>query len=104
MFAGTSLGLRITKLKIPEHVAANQSVRLECDWDLDQETLYSVKWYKDGHEFYRYVPQEHPRVRILAVDGVTVNVSILFFPTFSNDFFFSSSEVFSYFKSYFTQL
>ena len=32
-----------------------ESVLLKCDYDLQSEKLYSLKWYKDNHEFYRYL-------------------------------------------------
>ena len=31
----------------------NQSVFLTCEYDLQGEPLYSIKWYKDQQEFYR---------------------------------------------------
>ncbi|XP_058790645.1 uncharacterized protein LOC131663903 [Phymastichus coffea] len=65
--------LRMTALKIPQHVVQNQTVRMECNFNLDRETLYSVKWYKDGHEFYRYVPKEHPAVQVFPLPGVNVD-------------------------------
>lgn len=39
------------------------------------ETLYSVKWYKDNEEFYRYVPRAHPPQHSYKVDGIRVDVS-----------------------------
>lgn len=42
------------------------------------ETLYSVKWYKDNEEFYRYVPKANPPQHSYRVDGIKVDVSILF--------------------------
>ena len=27
-----------------------------CRFDMEGEEVYSVKWYKAGHEFYRYIP------------------------------------------------
>ncbi|XP_014225419.1 uncharacterized protein LOC106651436 [Trichogramma pretiosum] len=69
----SSEALRMTALRIPQHVVLNQTVRMECDFSLDRESLYSVKWYKDGHEFYRYVPSEEPRVHIFPLDGVAVD-------------------------------
>ncbi|XP_011501335.1 PREDICTED: pregnancy-specific beta-1-glycoprotein 1-like [Ceratosolen solmsi marchali] len=65
--------LRMTALKIPQHVVLNQTVRMECNFNLDRESLYSVKWYKDGHEFYRYVPKEQPDVHVFALAGVSVD-------------------------------
>lgn len=65
----------MTELRIPSHAVRNQSAKLECYFDLDGETLYSVKWYKDGNEFYRYVPRDMPPVQVFPLSGVTVDVS-----------------------------
>lgn len=40
------------------------------------ETLYSVKWYKDNEEFYRFIPKANPRQQSYKVEGVRVDVSI----------------------------
>jgi len=63
------------EVRIPKHIAREESARLECKYDLGQESLYSVKWYKDGNEFYRYVPQDRPSVQIFTLPGVSVDVS-----------------------------
>jgi hypothetical protein len=34
-----------------------ESSSLRCDYDLEGDSLYSIKWYKDNQEFYRYNPQ-----------------------------------------------
>lgn len=39
------------------------------------ETLYSVKWYKDNEEFYRYVPKAKTPQTSYKVEGVRVDVS-----------------------------
>lgn len=70
------VALRMTALQIPQHVVLNETVRMQCNFNLDKELLYSVKWYKDGHEFYRYVPRDVPMVQTFRVPGVDVNVSI----------------------------
>lgn len=64
----------MTTLQIPQHVVFNETIRMQCNFSLDNELLYSVKWYKDGHEFYRYVPKDEPTVQIFPVAGVNVNV------------------------------
>lgn len=56
----------------------NETVRMQCNFNLDKELLYSVKWYKDGHEFYRYTPRDAPMVVTFPVPGVNVNVSASF--------------------------
>lgn len=66
----------MTALQIPQHVVLNQTVKMECNFNLDRELLYSVKWYKDGHEFYRFVPKDSPAVQVFPVPGVSVDVSL----------------------------
>jgi len=75
-FAGVVVALRMTSLQIPQHVVLNETVHMQCNFNLDKEILYSVKWYKDGHEFYRYVPSDAPQVVTFPVPGVNVNVSM----------------------------
>ncbi|OXU26137.1 hypothetical protein TSAR_003323 [Trichomalopsis sarcophagae] len=67
-------GLRMMELVVPQHVARGNSVKLECNFNLDNVILYSVKWYKDGNEFYRYVPREQPPVLVFVLPGVTVDI------------------------------
>ncbi|XP_014203690.1 uncharacterized protein LOC106635988 [Copidosoma floridanum] len=74
-FAPTGIdGLRMMELVIPKHVVRSQAVRLECNYNLDNVGLYSVKWYKDGNEFYRYVPREKPPVLVFTLPGITVDI------------------------------
>ncbi|XP_071562677.1 uncharacterized protein [Temnothorax nylanderi] len=59
------------ELIVPQHAVLGQNVSLECNFNLDGEKLYSVKWYKDGNEFYRFVPQEKPPALKFVHPGVT---------------------------------
>lgn len=68
---GETNGLRMLELVVPKHVVLGQNIHLECIFNLDNEKLYSVKWYKDGNEFYRYVPQEQPPAMAFNLPGVT---------------------------------
>ncbi|XP_008547882.1 uncharacterized protein LOC103571485 [Microplitis demolitor] len=49
------------ELKVPEIVdPREEKVILECNYNLDGEELYSVTWFKDGNEFFRYMPSAMP--------------------------------------------
>lgn len=41
----------------------------------EKQRLYSVKWYKDNEEFYRYVPKSNPPQQSYRVEGIRVDVS-----------------------------
>ena len=32
-------------------------VNLECNYNLLGDNLYSIKWYRDDREFFRYIPE-----------------------------------------------
>jgi hypothetical protein len=67
--------LRLNEVRIPMHTVRDLNARLECHFDLEGEALYSVKWYKDGNEFFRYVPRDQPPAQLFPLPGVTVDVS-----------------------------
>lgn len=74
-FIDFTLSLRFTEFRIPDLVTQNSSVQLSCDFDLEGEVLYSLKWYKDDREFYRYTPNEIPQQIVFPVKDVDVDVS-----------------------------
>lgn len=52
-----------------------------CSLCKTKAALYSVRWYFELEEFYRYVPKESPPSRVFPISGVSVDVSILkYFP------------------------
>ncbi|XP_034473995.1 uncharacterized protein LOC117781357 [Drosophila innubila] len=67
-------GLRLVEVRIPNYVIKGATAQLECLYDLDGEALYSVKWYKDGNEFYRYVPRDNPPAQTFRLPGVAVDL------------------------------
>ena len=46
--------ITLRTLGVPSYAVKGSDVVLECDYDLEGADLYSVKWYKNGLEFYRY--------------------------------------------------
>ena len=45
----------------------NQS--LWCEYDLHGEPLYSIKWYKDQQEFYRFTITDHDMALKIKIPG-----------------------------------
>lgn len=69
-------GLKNVRLKADPAVQSGDILRLECDYDLENAQLYSIKWYFGDDEFYRFVPKESPPTRVFPLPGVVVDVSI----------------------------
>ncbi|XP_046387590.1 uncharacterized protein LOC124157130 [Ischnura elegans] len=67
-------GIRLMEVRIPMHTVRDHSARLECHFDMEGESLYSVKWYKDGNEFYRYLPRDMPPAQVFPLPGVTIDI------------------------------
>ena len=49
---------------IPPHALKGHQAVLRCNYDLEGDDLYSVKWYFNQKEFYRYIPTDNPKVTI----------------------------------------
>lgn len=69
------LALTNMHITVPEAVRTGDSVTLSCDYDLDSDALYTIKWFRNEEEFYRYVPKETPPSQTFHVPHLTVNVS-----------------------------
>lgn len=70
-----SHSLRMVMLDVPTAANQGESVELSCIYDLDNDRLYSIKWYKNDVEFYRYVPNDWPPGQFLPLPGVKVDLS-----------------------------
>ncbi|GFV64816.1 uncharacterized protein TNCV_809131 [Trichonephila clavipes] len=68
--------LRINMLHVPTPVVAGDSILLKCEYELGNETLYAVKWYKNMGEFYRYVPASDPPLKTFPQAGIDVDGGI----------------------------
>ncbi|XP_046488303.1 uncharacterized protein [Neodiprion pinetum] len=53
--------LELTRLDVPLFVDPRSAkVALRCEYDLEGAGLYSVKWYRNDFEFFRYRPGAQP--------------------------------------------
>lgn len=73
------LPVRFAYLGVPGFVLKGEPVWLDCGYDLEGNELYSVKWYKDNVEFYRFLPSDDPSAQMYKLDGVFLDVSIIYF-------------------------
>ncbi|XP_014239470.1 uncharacterized protein LOC106660926 [Cimex lectularius] len=72
-----ALGLKNVSLVIlPQAVERGLEATLLCQYDLEGEPLYAVKWYRGVREFYRYSPNDNPPSKIFPYDGINVDVSM----------------------------
>lgn len=68
--------IKLLNVRIANHTVLGSSTKLECTYDLEGENLYSVKWYKDGDEFFRYLPKSTPEIQVFEKQGIYIDVSI----------------------------
>ena len=45
--------IRLDHVGVPSYAIQGKQAVLECPYDLEGSSLYSVKWYKNGREFFR---------------------------------------------------
>ncbi|XP_060802245.1 uncharacterized protein LOC106136365 [Amyelois transitella] len=66
--------LRVVGITVPTLKQRGETASLTCDYDLEGGKLYSVKWYRDNEEFYRYMPKLRPPQHAHRLDGVKVDL------------------------------
>ncbi|GFY75617.1 ig-like domain-containing protein [Trichonephila inaurata madagascariensis] len=69
------LCLRLQLLQVPDSVEVGEVARLVCVFDEEQDDLYSVKWYKDDVEFFRFLPNDRPANQFFEIGDVDVDMS-----------------------------
>ncbi|XP_037913348.1 uncharacterized protein LOC119652994 isoform X2 [Hermetia illucens] len=70
------LCLKNVSVTVPTAVKKGDNALLICNYDLEGDPLYSVKWYKGRREFYRYTPKENPAMKTFAINGINVERSL----------------------------
>lgn len=69
------LGLRLVRIDVPTAVILGNPFWLNCTYNLEGDYLYSVKWYKNSIEFYRYLPSDYPPAQKYNLKGVNIDLS-----------------------------
>ncbi|RZF33048.1 hypothetical protein LSTR_LSTR017323, partial [Laodelphax striatellus] len=67
------LCLKLVRVGVPQYKLRGELAVLECHYELEGDSLYAVKWYKENEEFYRYVPKSNPPQSSYRVDGIKVD-------------------------------
>jgi hypothetical protein len=77
LIADISVGLRDVRVTIPAAVKRGDNALLICNYDMEGDSLYSIKWYKGKREFFRYTPKETQSIiKTFPVAGINVEVRI----------------------------
>lgn len=53
-----------------------------CNYDLEGDTLYALKWYKGRKEFFRYTPKEESPIKTFTLEKVKIKVDVSIFKFF----------------------
>ncbi|XP_066996214.2 uncharacterized protein [Anabrus simplex] len=65
--------LELQRVSVPQYKLRGEMALLECVYELEDDSLYSVKWYKDDEEFYRFVPKANPPQNSYKLEGIKVD-------------------------------
>ncbi|XP_050424238.1 uncharacterized protein LOC126835600 [Adelges cooleyi] len=68
------ISVKLLDVRINNHTLLGSSTTLTCIYDLEGETLYAVKWYKDGDEFFRYLPKNKPEIQVFEQRGIYIDI------------------------------
>jgi hypothetical protein len=71
-------GLKVTGFRVPSLALYGSDVELDCAFSAARNAkLYSVKWYQNHEEFYRYMFAERTPVTAFTRPGINVDVSLI---------------------------
>ncbi|ODN01740.1 hypothetical protein Ocin01_04943 [Orchesella cincta] len=69
-------GVKDVQLQGPRYARISEDLMLRCNYDLETDSLYAVKWYRGSEEFYRFLPKESPPKQTFPITGILVDVSL----------------------------
>ncbi|KAK8780085.1 hypothetical protein V5799_018574 [Amblyomma americanum] len=81
----TVSAVKLVNAEIPSPTTLGETVGLSSIYELNGDRLYSVKWYKNDVEFYRFVPNDWPPVMRGPSVGSTSTAMSFWPPTVSKE-------------------
>uniref|UniRef100_A0A1B6M839 CD80-like immunoglobulin C2-set domain-containing protein n=2 Tax=Graphocephala atropunctata TaxID=36148 RepID=A0A1B6M839_9HEMI len=66
----------VTLLLNPPVVERGKNVELVCKYDLEGVPLYTIKFYRGTHEFYRYSPMDVPPIKLFLFHGLEIDLDL----------------------------
>lgn len=66
-------GLEMIGVSGPSSVHEGETITLTCRYDLGRDAIYSMKWYKNKEEIYRYVPTDNPEYKTFPTPGIEID-------------------------------
>lgn len=79
-FAENTGKLQIHHVQVPDPFILGSSSDLFCNYswtggERESRPIYSIKWYKESAEFFRFVPSEEPAMVSFDKDGIFVDIT-----------------------------
>jgi hypothetical protein len=62
-------------VRFPSDVKEGDNATLTCDYNLKGKQLYSIRWYFNGQEVYRFTERPKQVKKVSPIPGITVDVS-----------------------------
>ncbi|KAG1662919.1 hypothetical protein GQR58_020680 [Nymphon striatum] len=56
-----TLSVSLKKIVVPSPVFVGDNIEISCITGMPVDDIYSLKWFKDDEEFYRFLPKEFPK-------------------------------------------
>ena len=63
------------RVSIPDFIPRGEDVIFNCSFNLQDEKLYAIKWYRGTYEIFRYIPSENPASKRFPLEGFNISVS-----------------------------
>jgi hypothetical protein len=66
---------------VRQYTEVGSSLSLSCNYQLEGSSLYSIKWYRDNMEFFRFTPSGIPTYSVFFPFHIIRSFSASFAPS-----------------------